>query len=194
MEAKLSTIEDKLAKTVRDRREQLKLTLRELAAKSGVSSSMISDIERGTKSPTISTLLALATALEMPISAFVDIATPMTNRVHVVRAGERPTSIDPINGAKRDQFGSSIAGSNVEFLRYVVPPRTSAGPFAAHANGTIEHLHLAAGRLRVVVGSNEVTLEAGDSCTCLTDVPHGFDNRESDVEAEIYLVIESARS
>src|SRR5215475_14574636 len=51
IEAELSTMEDTIttfvAQAVRQRREQLDLTLRALAVKSGVSSSMISDIERG---------------------------------------------------------------------------------------------------------------------------------------------------
>lgn len=190
----MSTIEDKIAEAVRERREQLKLTLRALAAKSGVSSSMISDIERGTKSPTISTLFALAEALEMPIAKLVNVPAPATNRLHVVRADERPVAIDPLNGAKRSDIGTARPGSKVEFLRYTVPPRTAVGPFAAHASGTIEHIHLAAGQLRVVAGADETTLEAGDSCSCMADVPHGFDNRASEVEAQIYLVIESPRS
>jgi hypothetical protein len=35
-----------------------------------------------------------------------------------------------------------------------------------------------------------VMLEAGDSCTCLADTPHRFDNSEGDVEALIYIVVE----
>src|SRR5690242_3842592 len=59
----LSTIADKIAQEVglaiKARREALGFTLRVLADRSGVSSSMISDIERGAKSPTISTLSRL---------------------------------------------------------------------------------------------------------------------------------------
>ena len=188
-------IEDNLARRVASavggRREQLGLTLRELAARSGVSTSMISDIERGTKSPTISTLSALAAALAVPISALVDSATSAVRRLHVVRANERVTAVDPASGAKRDSFGPSLVGSKVEFLRYLVPAHAVAGPFAAHASGTIEHIHLAAGRIRLVLGTEVVMLEAGDSCSCLADMSHSFDNHDGEVEALIYLVSES---
>jgi transcriptional regulator with XRE-family HTH domain len=191
----ISVIEDKIAKRVAaavgGRREQLGLTLRELAARSGVSTSMISDIERGTKSPTISTLSALAGALAVPISALVDSATSAASRLHVVRASERVAVVDPASGATRDSFGPSLAGSKVEFLRYVVPAHAVAGPFAAHASGTIEHVHLAAGSIRVVLGTEAVILEAGDSCSCLADMPHSFDNQDGEIEALIYLVSES---
>ena len=191
----ISVIEDKIARQVAaavgGRREQLGLTLRELAARSGVSTSMISDIERGTKSPTISTLSALAGALAVPISALVDSATSAASRLHVVRASERVAVVDPASGATRDSFGPSLAGSKVEFLRYVVPAHAVAGPFAAHASGTIEHVHLAAGSIRVVLGTEAVILEAGDSCSCLADMPHSFDNQDGEIEALIYLVSES---
>jgi transcriptional regulator with XRE-family HTH domain len=89
----MSTIADKalaqVAAAVKDRREQLGMTLRALASKSGVSSSMISEIERGAKSPTISTLSALAQALGVPISALVEGTAPTTGRIQVVRASEQ---------------------------------------------------------------------------------------------------------
>jgi mannose-6-phosphate isomerase-like protein (cupin superfamily) len=51
-------------------------------------------------------------------------------------------------------------------------------------------MHLAAGSIRAVFGTEAVMLEAGDSCTCLADTPHRFDNSEGDVEALIYIVVE----
>jgi transcriptional regulator with XRE-family HTH domain len=194
MEARVSTIADKLtaqvAQAIKTRREQLGLTLRALAARSGVSASMVSDLERGTKSPTIATLAAIAEALGLPVSALVDIAAPPTGRIRVVRAAERSELVDPKSGARRDSFGPPLPGSKVEFLRYTVPPRTVAGPFAPHVGGTIEHMHLAKGRMRAVFGADEVMLEAGDSCACVADTPHRFDNSKSKVEALIYLVVE----
>jgi mannose-6-phosphate isomerase-like protein (cupin superfamily) len=85
-----------------------------------------------------------------------------------------------------------VAGSKIEFLSYTVPPHVIAGPFPAHATGTIEHVHVAAGTVRVVFGTEAVTLASGDSCSCRADALHQFDNSESDVEALIYLVVEPA--
>jgi transcriptional regulator with XRE-family HTH domain len=179
-----------VAEAVRERREQLGLTLRALASKSGVSSSMISDIERGTKSPTVSTLAALAGALGVPISALVDRAAHPAARIHTVRAAESPEFVDPTSGARRKSFGPALAGSKMEFLRYAVPSHAIAGQFAPHAAGTIEHMHLVAGRICVKFGTDTVVLEAGDSCSCLADAPHSFDNRESEAEALIYIIVE----
>lgn len=180
----------RIAQAIKDRREGLGLTLRALASRSGVSASMISDVERGAKSPTIATLSALALALGVPLSTLVDGAASPAARVHVVRAAERHGHVDPTNGARRDSLGAPLVPSKLDFLRYLVPPRAVAGPFAAHAPGTLEHMYLAAGSIRVIFGTEAVMLAAGDSCTCLADAPHRFDNREGDAEASIFIVVE----
>jgi hypothetical protein len=64
-------------------------------------------------------------------------------------------------------------------VRYQIPPSTVLGPSAAHASGTVEHMHVmhvAAGTVRVTVGDETAELSAGDSCSCRTDAPHGVQN------------------
>lgn len=183
-------ISKRVGRAVKARREKLELTLRALSSRSGISPSMISDVERGKKSPTISTLSALAAALGTPMSSLMDRPVPTTRRIKIVRGSERSARIDRTTGARRQSFGPAISGSKVQFMRYAVPPHTTAGPFAAHANGTIEHLHVAAGAVRIVVGDNAVRLKAGDSCSCFADATHLFDNASGDVEAVVYLVVE----
>lgn len=168
------------------------LSVRALGSRSGISPSMISDVERGLKSPTITTLAAFAEALEMPLSALVE--GPTSTRMRVVKASERQWLVDAGNGCRRDRFAPTVAGSEVEFLRFVLPPHTSAGPFPAHAPGTIEHLYVASGKIRVTLGQETADLEAGDSCSCFADEPHGFDNRDGKVPAELVIVIEAPRA
>jgi quercetin dioxygenase-like cupin family protein len=152
---------------------------------------MISDVERGLKSPTISTLAALADALDVPLATLVGSETP--ERIRVLKASERQWLVDEGTGGKRDRFSPTVGGSEIEFLRYVVPPRTSAGPFLAHAPGTIEHVYVASGKVRVTLGSDTADLEAGDVCSCLADEPHSFDNRHGKLPAELIIVVEPPR-
>ncbi|WP_142249806.1 XRE family transcriptional regulator [Bradyrhizobium sp. UNPF46] len=191
-----SSIDDKIltriAQAIRRRRGELSLTVRALASRSGVSSSMISDVERAAKSPTISTLAALSEALEIPLSTLVESQEPA--RLRVVKAAERQWLVESGTGAKRDRFVPTVAGSEVEFLRYVVPPKTLAGPFPAHAPGTIEHVYLVAGAIRITLGNDVADLEAGDSCSCYADLPHGFDNRDGKTPAEFIIVVEPPRA
>jgi transcriptional regulator with XRE-family HTH domain len=192
MANELSTIEDtltaRIAANLKQRRDELGLSLRALATKSGVSPSMISDIERGAKSPTVSTLGGLAEALDVPLATLIGAAAPR-GRIEVVHRAEQAVVADP-TGVKRTSFGPPVAGSRVEFSSYVVPPRVVAGPFPAHAAGTVEHIHLAAGTLRVELGGESVVLETGDSCSCRADAPHLFDNSRGKTRALLYLVVE----
>lgn len=191
LSSKADDLLSRISHVIRSRREEMGLTVRALAGRSGVSSSMISDVERGAKSPTISTLAALSEALEMPLSALVD--SPAPARMRVVKASERQWLVEAGTGSKRDRFAPTVAGSEVEFLRYVVPPHTSAGPFPPHAPGTIEHLYLVSGKIRVTLGKDVADLEAGDSCSCFADEPHGFDNRDGKAPAELIIVTEPLR-
>jgi quercetin dioxygenase-like cupin family protein len=127
----------------------------------------------------------------MPLSTLVENLAPM--RMRVVKASERQWLVEAGTGSKRDLFAPTVAGSEVEFLRYVLPPHTSAGPFPAHAPGTIEHVYLASGAVRVTLGTDAADLEAGDCCSCFADVPHGFDNLEGEISAELIIVVEPSR-
>jgi transcriptional regulator with XRE-family HTH domain len=179
-----------VARAVRERREQLGLTLRALAARSGVSSSMISDIERGAKSPTVSTLAALAGVLQVPIAALVDSPVSSVGLIYVERLSERSSVTDSVSGATRARIGPMLAASKVETVTFRLPPHSVAGPFPAHASGTLEHVYLVEGSVRVTVATETVILKVGDSCTCLADRPHGFDNSDGDESVLLYLVTE----
>ncbi len=193
MSSKNDNLLARISLIIRGRREEMGLTVRALASRSGVSPSMISDVERGMKSPTISTLAAVADALEMPISTLVESPAPAPTRMRVVKASERQWLVEAGTGSKRDRFAPTVAGSEVEFLRYIVPPHTAAGPFPAHAPGTIEHVYLASGKVRLTLGDEAADLQAGDSCSCFADLPHGFDNRGGESPAELIIVVEPPR-
>src|SRR5437764_15187876 len=83
MSSKENTVDRRIGSAVRRRRQALNLSLRPLAAKSGVSASRISEIERGTKSPTISTLYKLADAMHVPVTTLIEDGQESTSRIRV---------------------------------------------------------------------------------------------------------------
>jgi transcriptional regulator with XRE-family HTH domain len=191
MENVLSIIEDnaisrRTGLAVKRRREAAGLSLRELAGRSGVSASMISDIERGAKSPTVATLVRLAGALGVGAAVLLEDAAAAVRRIHVIRAGDGERG----SGASAwERLGPAGPGSRIEFVRHVIPAGAVLGPSPAHAAGTVEHMHVVRGRVRVTVGDEMAEMAAGDSCSCLTDVPHGVANPGRG-EAEVYVVLE----
>lgn len=187
----LSTLEDDVSvrtgRAVKRQREALGFSLRTLAARSGISSSMISDIERGTKSPTIITLARLAQALEVTAAALVDGGAGPAPRIAVLRRGQGAGGEHP---ARWESLTPSGPGNRIDFVRYQIPPSTLLGPTAAHAPGTVEHMHVAAGTVRVTVGDETAELVAGDSCSCRTDAPHQVENPDPAAEALVYVIVE----
>jgi transcriptional regulator with XRE-family HTH domain len=191
MEHMLSTLEDevslRMGRAVKQRREAAGFSLRMLAARSGISSSMISNIERGTKSPTVTTVVRLAQALGVTAAALIDGGTGPAPRIRVLRHGEGAGGEHP---APWESLGPAAPDSRIDFVRYQIPPSTVLGPTSAHAPGTVEHMHVATGTVRVTVGDETAELFAGDSCSCRTDAPHGVENPDPSAEALIYLIVE----
>jgi transcriptional regulator with XRE-family HTH domain len=191
MEDMPSTLENdvtlRTGRAVKQRREAAGLSLRELAARSGISSSMISDIERGTKSPAVVTVVRLAEALGASAAALIDGDAGPAARIRILRCGEGAEGEHP---ARWQSLGPASPGSRIDIVRFQIPPATILGPSAAHAAGTVEHMHVAAGTVRVTVGDETAELAAGDSCSCRTDAPHGIENPDPSAEALIYLVVE----
>jgi transcriptional regulator with XRE-family HTH domain len=75
-----------LGERIRDRRLQLGLSLRDLAERSGVTASFLSQVERGVTSPSIESLRRVATALEVPVFHFL---LEDDQDTHVVRSNQR---------------------------------------------------------------------------------------------------------
>jgi len=191
MEDMLSTLEDEISlrtgRAVKQQREALGFSLRELAARSGISSSMISDIERGAKSPTVITVVRLAQALGVSAAALVDGGASEVSRILILRRGEGAGGEHP---ARWQSLSPAAPGSRIDFVRYEIPPATVLGPTDAHAAGTVEHMHVASGTVRVTVGEETAELAAGDSCSCRTDVSHAIENPDPSAAALIYLIVE----
>lgn len=187
----MSTLEDEISfrtgRAVKQQREALGFSLRTLSAQSGISSSMISDIERGTKSPTVYTLVRLAQALGVTAAALVDDGAGPAPRIRVLRRGEGAGGEHP---ARWKNLAPGIPGSRIDFVHYQIPPATVLGPTAAHAAGTVEHMHVATGTVRVTVGDETADLAAGDGCSCRTDVTHVIENPDPAAEASIYVIVE----
>jgi transcriptional regulator with XRE-family HTH domain len=187
----MSTIENDISiqtgRTVKQQRDAAGFSLRDLAARSGISASMISDIERGAKSPTVTTVVRLAQALGVSASALIDGGTGAMPRIRVLRRGQGAGGEHPAPWAS---LGPAAPGSRIDFVRYQIPPSTVLGPSPAHASGTVEHMHVATGTVRVTVGDETADLIAGDSCSCRTDAPHGVENPDPSAEALIYLIVE----
>lgn len=167
-----------------------KYSLRDLAERAGVSAAMISEIERGKKSPTILTLTAIANALAVPTSYLFERDVAISG-INVTRRREhRVVSIGA--GATNVVLGHPIKGSNLHWVRLELRAGAGKDLISMHPPGSLERAHVVEGRVQVTVGNEIVQLGPGDSCAFLGEHQHNYRNIGRSV-ARVYLVVEFAQ-
>jgi transcriptional regulator with XRE-family HTH domain len=162
-----------LGARLRAERRRRRLSLEQLAARAGVSRSMLSDVERGAKAPTVLVLDRIATGLDTSIARLL--GEERAARVVVLRRGEQDTARDP-SGWERRILSPVLPGVEFELMRTSIPGGVDAGAFAPHAPGSREYLALARGTLRLTLDDTPYTLRAGDSIYYAGDCWHAFAN------------------
>src|SRR5499425_3733508 len=178
-----------LGARLRLERLRRRLSLHDLEARTGVSRSMLSEVERGSKVPTVLVLDRIATGLDTSIARVL--GDEREARVVVVRRGEHDTARDP-SGWERRILSPVLPGVEFELMRTAIPDGVDAGEFAPHVPGSREYLAMARGSLRLTLDGVEHVLHAGDSIYYAGDCRHAFANagRETCV---YYLAMELGR-
>lgn len=149
------------------------LSLDRLAASSGVSRSMISEIERGGRVPTVLVLDKIATSLGTSIARLV--RDPSPDEPVVLRRAEQDELVDR-SGWQRRILSPVLPGVEFEFMRTTLGPRVDAGTFLPHAAGSREHVAVERGTLELFLDDRSVRLDAGDSAFYPGDCRHRFVN------------------
>ncbi len=161
-----------------------RMTLNELSEKSGVSKSLLSQIERNISVPTVTTLQKIANAFRIPISSMFsennDVTQPAApNRsdtssggLMVVRKGGRKKLIMPW-GAWQEMLCPDLR-HRIEFIYLHYPVGTKVEEFYTHDGE--ECGIVLEGRFRAVIGDQEIILEPGDSIYYNSSIPHRWEN------------------
>ena len=161
-----------LGARVRSLRRDRGLTLQDLAGAAAVSASMLSSVERGRKAPTVVMLARIADGLGVPLGELI---APSGSRVIIRRAGAQDV-IDEPGGWRREILTPVVPGVNFEWIRTTLPPGADPGPFPACAPGSHEFVLIESGELRLEIGTEEVTVRAGDSVYFPADAVHRYAN------------------
>lgn len=170
-------------------RRERGLTLEKLAALSGLSRSMLSQIERGQTNPTLATVWSLARALELDISELISGAQSKTRlRIEVTA----PSFVPEI----RTEDGSCVLRilspadrvGSLEWYDLTVKPGGTLRS-QPHARGSREHLTVIEGSLVVAIGDERVAAVTGTTVRYPVDVPHAIVNDSDDVARALLVVI-----
>jgi transcriptional regulator with XRE-family HTH domain len=178
-----------LGERVRAERRRRRLSLEQLAARARVSRSMLSDVERGAKAPTVLVLDRIATGLDSSIARLL--GEERAARVVVLPRAAQDTARDP-SGWERTILSPVLPGVEFELMRTTIPGGVDAGAFSPHAPGSREYLAVARGTLRLTLDGVPYTLRAGDSVYYAGDCWHAFANPGRETCA-YYLAMELGR-
>ena len=169
-------------------RKKHKLTLDQLAAASGVSRSMLSQIERGQANPTLTVTFRIAQAFGMSIGELVD-QPWQSSTIEVVHGEDKSNLFRADKECQIRTLSPLHIEKNIEFYELRIAAGSSLTS-APHFEGTKELLTITRGRARVVSGDTNCELDQGDSAHYRGDLNHSIENR-GDGELVCYLVVTS---
>ncbi|MEL6452901.1 MAG: XRE family transcriptional regulator [Pseudomonadota bacterium] len=176
----------RLPTRLKEARRAQGLSLDAVAKLSGVSRSMVSQIERGESSPTIATLWNLTRALQVDFAGLLDDGG--AERIEVLRAGAVPSIENRGAGCTiRILSPPEDAGRyEVYELRFAKGGTLDSQP---HRRGAREHLTVIEGALRVTSGGAVDVVHAGDTARYPADVAHEI---AAEGMARAFLVVQDA--
>jgi XRE family transcriptional regulator, regulator of sulfur utilization len=160
---------------VRALREAMGFSLRDLAARSGVSAPMLSQVERGETSPTLAVAARIAAGLELSLSQLLRLDEG--GQVAVVRDGEGRTRSR--RGHRMRELTPPLPGQRADVsLHKLAPGASTGGPGdpPVHEAGSRETAVVLEGEVALVIDGERHPLGAGDSVTFDADLPHHFTN------------------
>ena len=148
------------------------LSLDNIAKLTGVSKSMLGQIERGEANPTIGTIWKIANGLKI---SFTSLLSRPQMDIEVVRKGEIE-SLNEDNGKYRN-YPIFPFDDTRRFEIYSI--ELDCGSYLsaeAHSVGAQEYITIFSGELTVRVNNEEYTLNNGDSIRFKADLPHTYHN------------------
>jgi transcriptional regulator with XRE-family HTH domain len=170
-------------------RESEGLSLRDLAERSGVSAPMLSQVERGETSPTLTLAARIASGLELRLSQLLRLDED--GAVTIVRASQRQRGGNTRRGHRFEVMTSSQPGQRAELSRHTLAAGAATGAPddpPMHEPGSRETALVEHGSLALVCDGQRHELKEGDCVTFDADLPHHFENT-SEEEAAFLAVV-----
>ena len=164
-----------VGKKLKEIRLKSDMTIQELAAKSKVSSNMISRVERGLTIPSVEILMKLASVFDKSINYFVE-EVSTTHEIVFSSQGRRDTTVyDDEDNMHTESFTSGLRDPQFMSFLCTVPKGGSSGQKHMHHPGD-ELIFLIEGQLKMTIAGEEYLLNTGDSLSFKSHLPHRWDN------------------
>jgi len=166
-------ITTRLANRLKEERAAKGLSLDALAKLSGVSRSMLSQIERGDSSPTVATLWNLTRALQVDFAGLLDDNGTESNIREILRARQTPTIEIRGEGCRIRILSPPDQAGRVEVYE-IWFAEDGALVSDPHRQGCVEHLTVLEGTLHVTAGEDAAELSRDDTLRYCADCNHAI--------------------
>lgn len=174
-EPKQNNLEMAIGHEVRTYRKKLGITVTDLAAATGISLGMLSKIENGNISPSLTTLQSLSRALGVPLTAFFRVYEEPRNAVFV-KAGQ---GVELERRGTRAGHQYNLLGhidnnsSGVIVEPYLISLTADSDVFPTFQHEGMEFLYMLEGEVVYRHGDQLFPMQSGDSLFFDADAPHG---------------------
>jgi transcriptional regulator with XRE-family HTH domain len=174
-ESREKVLEVAIGREVRAFRKKQEITVADLSAATGLSIGMLSKIENGNTSPSLTTLQTLANALSVPMTSFFRrfeesrgaVHTKAGEGVEMEREGTRANHQYNLLG----HLGANASGVIVE--PDLIPLSAESDVFPTFQHGGIETIYMLEGEVDYRHGDEVFSLSSGDTLFFDADAPHG---------------------
>jgi len=160
-------IDDTLAgvgSRLRSLRQQRETTLAAVSASTGISVSTLSRLESGERRPTLELLLPLAKAYGVTLDELVDAPPTGDPRIHLRPVPAYGMTVIPLTRRP----------GGIQAYKMVIPPRKRRTPPELKTHEGYEWVYVLNGRLRLLLGDQDLVLGAGEAAEFDTRTPHWF--------------------
>ncbi len=157
-----------------------------LSMSSGVSRSMLSQIERGRANPTLAVAVRIARAYGLSLAELVEEPTRKSG-IQVIRADDRAHVFRSDSQCQIRTLSPLNLEKDVEFYEVVLKQKGELRS-AAHFSGAREFLTVEKGTIRLESGGDQCEVNAGDSASYRADIDHALTNIGKS-EAVVFLVV-----
>lgn len=161
-----------LGERIRFYRKSKNMSGRQLAQRAGVSRSLISQVEKDSANPSIETLRRIAIALEVPIALFFEETTP-PNGILVHKKSRKILKVPESNLVY--QLLTPDLNRKIEFIWIEIEPGKQVEPVAFAHEGE-ECAVVIEGQLNLWISDTEYVMNAGDSISFDSTLPHSIAN------------------
>lgn len=179
----MNEINVNIGNNIKQLRKSRNLTIQDLAQSSGVSKSMISEIERGIRNPSITILWDIANSLKIPLNY---ILKQNSSAAANIFKKENSKTINS-NGFLFQTLMNFDENKKFEIYSTEYLPNTCTDS-SVHFPGVEEYALIISGTIMVCIDNTRYEVSAGDVINFIGDKPHHYCN-ETNAIAKAFILM-----